>query len=192
MTHGRRRFRALLFLGVGLAASALALAALRLHVVQGLELNSADLRFDVRGTQAPPQNVVLVQVDDKTLSDLRMRWPYRRTVHARLIDRLRADGAKVIAFDVLFDAPTKDDDALVRAVARAGNVVLAATQTDGHGLVDLFGGAYPEKFGARAGTLSTEGLQSCVVCDRWRPRRQFRGAPDADQSRRAPPAPLMG
>jgi adenylate cyclase len=152
MTHGRRRFRALLFLGVGLAASALALAALRLHVVQGLELNSVDLRFDMRGTQAPPQNIVLVQVDDKTLSDLRMRWPYRRTMHAKLIDRLRADGAKVIAFDVLFDAPTKDDDALVQAVSRAHNVVLAATQTNGHGLVDLFGGAYPDKFGARAGS----------------------------------------
>src|SRR3989440_3562614 len=149
MTHGRRRFRALLFLGVGLAASALALAALRLHVVEGLELNSVGLRFDVRGTQAPPQNVVLVQVDDKTLSDLRMRWPYRRTVHAKLIDRLRADGAKVIAFDVLFDAPTKDDDALVQAGARARHVVLAPTHSHGPGLADPFGGANPGHVGTR-------------------------------------------
>jgi adenylate cyclase len=151
-TRDRRRFRAILFLGVGLAASALALPAARVHVLEGQELNSVDLRFAIRGKQTPSRNVVLVEVDEKTLSDLRLRWPYPRTLHAKLIDRLHRDGAKVIAFDVLFDAPTKQDDALIRSVERAHNVVLGATQTDGKGLYDLFGGAYPDRFGARVGT----------------------------------------
>ena len=151
-TRDRRRFRAILFLGVGVAASALALAAASVHVLQGQELSSVDLRFAIRGKQAPARQVVLVEVDEKTLSDLRLRWPYPRTLHAKLIDRLRRDGAKVIAFDVLFDAPTKHDDAFIRSVERAHNVVLAATQTDGRGLYDLFGGAYPARFGARVGT----------------------------------------
>ncbi len=152
MRHERRRFRTFLFLSVGLAASALALAASRAHVMRGLELGSVDFRFEVRGKQTPPSNVVLVKIDDKTLNDLHMRWPYKRSVHAELIDRLSKAGAKVIAFDVLFDAATKDDDTLLQAVDRAGNVVLAATETDGHGLTNLFGGAYLDKIGARAGT----------------------------------------
>jgi adenylate cyclase len=151
MTRGRRRFRILLFLGVGLAASALALAAYRVHVLRGLELGSVDVRFDVRGTEAPPASIVLVEVDDKTLDDLRMRWPFKRSVHAELIDRLRNAEAKVIAFDVEFSAPTPDGDALVRAVDRAHNVVLAASATDGHGLTDVFDGADLRLYGARAG-----------------------------------------
>jgi adenylate cyclase len=151
--RGQRRFRTLLFLGVGLAAAVVALAAYRVHVVQGLELASVDRRFDVRGRQTPPSKVVLVQVDDQTLNDLRMRWPFRRSVHARLIERLRSAGAKVIAFDVEFRAPTRpeDDDLLVRAVDQAHNVVLSATATDGHGRTPVFGGADLGQFGARAG-----------------------------------------
>ena len=57
-TRDKRRFRAILFLGVGLAASALALAAARVHVFHGQDLNSVDLRFSIRGKQTPPRNVV--------------------------------------------------------------------------------------------------------------------------------------
>ena len=59
-TRNRRRFRAILFLAVGVAASVLALAASRLHVLGGVELTSVDLRFDVRGKQAPPSNIVVI------------------------------------------------------------------------------------------------------------------------------------
>jgi adenylate cyclase len=149
--RSRRRVRIFLFLWVGLVASGLALAGYRVHVLHGLELGSVDMRFDLRGRQAPPANVVLVEVDDKTLSDLRMRWPFRRSMHARLIDRLRDADAKVIAFDVEFSAPTPDGDKLVRAVDRAHNVVLAASATDGHGVTDVFGGADLRPYGARAG-----------------------------------------
>jgi adenylate cyclase len=151
ITRGRRRFRIFLFLGVGLAASAVALAAYRLHGPRALELTSVDMRFDARGTQAPTSNVVIVEIDDKTLDDLRMRWPFRRSVHAQLIDRLRNADAKVIAFDVEFSAPTSDGDTLVRAVDRAHNVVLAATATDGNGLTNVFDGADLRPYGARAG-----------------------------------------
>ena len=152
-TRDRRRFRAILFLGVGLAASALALAAGRVHVLQGQELDSVDLRFAIRGKQAPSRHVVLVAVDDKTLADMRMRWPFPRSLHARLIDRLRRDGAKVIAFDVLFTEPSADpseDDALIRSVARARNVVLSAILAK-DGRTNVFGGADLRSLHTRAG-----------------------------------------
>jgi adenylate cyclase len=150
---GRRRVRTLLFLSVGLAAAGLALGAQRAHVLRGLELGSVDVRFAVRGTQAPSRDVVVVQVDDRTFDDLRIRFPFPRSVHARLIDRLHRAGARVIAFDIELRAPTKvaEDNAFVLAVARAHNVVLAATATDSHGGTPVLGAADLRPLGARAG-----------------------------------------
>ena len=74
-----------------------------------------------------PTDVVLVTIDEQSLSSLG-RWPWSRRVHAELIDRLRADGAKVIGFDVMFSEPQNEDlgadHLLAEAMARAGNVVL--------------------------------------------------------------------
>jgi len=75
----------------------------------------------------PPNDVVLVTIDEQSLATLG-RWPWSRRSHAQLIERLHADGALVIGMDILFAEPQSDDpvaDALLaEAVARAGNVVL--------------------------------------------------------------------
>jgi hypothetical protein len=47
-----------------------------LGIGTGLELESVDARFRLRGSLKPPAEVVLVQVDEKTLSDLHRRWPF--------------------------------------------------------------------------------------------------------------------
>jgi adenylate cyclase len=56
-------------------------------------------------------------------------WPPPRRFHAGLIDRLKADGAKVIVFDVLMHSPSlygpDDDRALDAALNHAGNCVIA-------------------------------------------------------------------
>lgn len=74
-----------------------------------------------------PSDIVLVTIDEQSLSSLG-RWPWSRRMHAQLIDRLHADGAKVIGFDVMFSEPqTEDlpaDRLLAEAMHRAGNVVL--------------------------------------------------------------------
>ncbi len=76
---------------------------------------------------SPPADVVLVTIDEQSLASLG-RWPWPRHHHAQLIERLHADGARVIGMDILFAEPQSDDpqaDArLAQAVARAGNVVL--------------------------------------------------------------------
>ena len=43
-----------------------------------------------------------MQIDDKTFGDLRLQWPFPRSVHGRVIDRIAADRPKVIAYDVQF------------------------------------------------------------------------------------------
>jgi adenylate cyclase len=68
--------------------------------------------------------VTIVAVDDASLAAYgrsTVDWP--RSVHAQLIDTLKADGARVIVFDILFADPTSDDPALAAAMKAAGNVV---------------------------------------------------------------------
>jgi signal transduction histidine kinase/CheY-like chemotaxis protein len=112
----------------------------------GLENGSIDVRFALRGA-ARPGDVVVVGIDDATLNHLTvngypLQWPFPRRLDARAIDRLRADGARVIVDDVQFTEPTdpRDDLALYDAVARAGNVVLATSETDAAGHTDVLGG----------------------------------------------------
>ena len=60
-----------------------------------------------------------------------------------MIDNLKRDGAKVIAYDVQFTEPSEDpaqDNALIEAVRRAGNVVLATTEVGAGGKTRVFGG----------------------------------------------------
>ena len=75
-------------------------------------------------------SVVLVTIDDQTLSDDAGglgRWQdFKRSYYAKVIDKLKDDGAVVIGVDVLFSEKSTpaEDGALERAMRRAGNVVL--------------------------------------------------------------------
>ena len=111
----RSRVQAALFLGVGLASTGLGLVAYGTNVFRELELDTVDARFAIRGDQPPPDDVVVVGVDDETFSELNEQWPFKRSRHAQLIDRLKADGARTIVYDVQFTEPTtpKEDTALL-------------------------------------------------------------------------------
>jgi adenylate cyclase len=147
----RRRELALLLVVIG--AAAIAVVAYATHLMRSLELQSVDARFSVRGTQPVPDDFAIVQVDDRTFSDLDQQWPFPRALHARVIDRLRAAGAKAIAVDIQFTEPTteRDDNALIESVERAGGVVLSTTETNERGRSRIFGGeAVVRDIGARA------------------------------------------
>jgi adenylate cyclase len=132
---GTRRLRVALFLAMGLAATGIGLVAYGTNVFETLDLRSVDKRFSIRawtnGTEAP-SDIVVVKVDDKTFNDLQKRWEDFRPDHTKLIGKLKADGAKVIVYDVQFTEPSRkgheeDDNNLIEAVGDAGNVVLATT-----------------------------------------------------------------
>ncbi len=82
------------------------------------------LRFWAR---EPASDIVIVAVDERSLSILG-RWPWSRSVHAHLIDRLSDAGARVIGLDIVFADPDADDPAgdqqLAQAIARSARVVL--------------------------------------------------------------------
>ena len=91
-----------------------------------LEDASVDERFRLRPAAAPA-DVVLVALDERSLDLLGERPPIPRSLHGRLLDRLRGFKPLVIAYDVQFTEPTDadEDGALYDAVSRARPVVLA-------------------------------------------------------------------
>jgi adenylate cyclase len=137
-----RRRREVAILLVFIVAAAIAVVAYATHLMRSLELQSVDARFSIRGTQERPSDVVVVGVDDRTFSELDVQWPFPRSLHARVIDRLREAGAKVIAVDIQFTEETtpRQDNALVEAVGRADGVVLSTTETNKRGHSRVFGG----------------------------------------------------
>ena len=148
-TRSKQRLTTALFLGVGAGACGLALLCYGTSIFRGLELSTVDVRFSIRGPQPVPKDIVVVAVDEDTFSDFNSagvsgRWPFPRKRFARVIDRLKADGAKVITYDIQFTSESEDpaqDFALITAVRNAGNVVLSTTAADPKtGRTNVFGG----------------------------------------------------
>ena len=107
----------------------------------GVEKETLDLRFRLRGASRP-SDVVVVAIDEKTFSELGLQWPFPRSLHGDVIRRLHADGARTIAYDIQFTEPSvpQQDLALYNAIAAAGHVVLATTEVDAEGHTDVLGG----------------------------------------------------
>ena len=141
--HGLRRppVRVLTVLAVMVAAGAVGLGSIVSGVWGNLENGSVDVRFGLRPVAAP-NDVVVVGIDDATFNHLGLQWPFPRRLDALAIDRLRADGARTIVYDVQFTEPTdsRDDLALYDAVARAGDAVLATSETGAAGQTNVLGG----------------------------------------------------
>lgn len=140
-------------LAVALLATSIALVAWGTGLLRTLEFHSVDQRFEIRGQQPVPDDLAIVDIDAHTFSDLDEQWPFPRSLHGRVIDQLRRDGAAAVAYDVQFTEPTipREDNALIRAVGRKGGVVLSTTEVDGNGNTNVFGGEdVLRRFGARA------------------------------------------
>ncbi|MBI2789553.1 MAG: CHASE2 domain-containing protein [Elusimicrobia bacterium] len=73
----------------------------RLPLLESVEFKAYDLRAKLRQNLNPPPEIVLVAIDDDSISQLG-RWPWPRTRMAEAIDKLRAAGPKVIGLNVLF------------------------------------------------------------------------------------------
>jgi adenylate cyclase len=82
----------------------LALFILDVRFFKMVELKTLDLRMVSRGEMKPGGEIVIAAIDEKSIAELG-RWPWPRAELARLLDRLSAAGAKVIAFDVVFAEP---------------------------------------------------------------------------------------
>src|SRR3954451_1336736 len=137
---------------VAVAVLLVVLAAALTPALKRTENASIDTRFKVRGTQ-PVEDIAIVGIDERTFEQLDQRWPFRRTVHAQMVDRLRQANVKRIVYDVQFTEPSEnpdDDLALYDAISRAKNVVLATGEIDDDGHTNVLGGEEQLKEAATA------------------------------------------
>jgi adenylate cyclase len=122
----RPSFRAL---GLGLLTFLVLTALSFFQLGQTLENQALNLAYRLRPLSPPPPELLIVGIDEPSFQELGHPWPWPRSLHARLIQRLADAGARLIVFDVLFaDASTPAEDALLAAAIRqAGNVILPQT-----------------------------------------------------------------
>jgi signal transduction histidine kinase/CHASE2 domain-containing sensor protein len=91
-----------------------------------------DTLFQIRGPRATSQSVVIVAVDDESLQKIGP-WPFPRSIHAALLDRLQQ--AKGVAFDILFPDRSPDDRLLATRLQKPPPAVVAvAENVDGNKL----------------------------------------------------------
>src|SRR5215813_165449 len=99
-----------------------------------LDLAVRDWLLRSRGKIPPPSEIVIIAINEASIARLG-RFPWPRMLMARGLERISAARPKVIALDVLYSEPTApaDDQSLADAIARAGNVIVAAqlTKTSG-------------------------------------------------------------
>ena len=128
---------------VALTVIVTALAALGLNgnVFAGFQRRATDALLP----SAPSDpHVVVVGFDRKTIATPGLGNPLPRDKVAELVDQLKADGARVIGFDVTYSQENQEqvapDALLAKSITNAGNVVLAVKGTSGkqdHGVVRL-------------------------------------------------------
>lgn len=88
------------------------------------------LEFRAGGHSAAENTgIVIAAIDEASMTEMKQRWPWDRSLYAKAIDFLSKAGAKAIAIDLLFIEPSKDasqDKAFAEAMRKAGNVVIGA------------------------------------------------------------------
>ncbi len=136
-----RWWQAVVLLGIGALAAAIAIALREVHAFTWLESRTLQTRFSVRGEQPRPADVVVVGLDNATLLHVD-RPPLPRGQHAEVVESLRRAGARVVAYDFAFEQPTdpREDKALARAFSRTPAAVVSVTLTGTGGRVEPLAG----------------------------------------------------
>ena len=106
---GRPVGRRFLFEWAGVACAGIAIVLL--SVVLHWTLSANHLVYDrflaARERPVSP-DIVIVEIDNASVAALG-RWPWPRSLHAEVVDRLAKAGAAAVVYDVLFTEPSPDD-----------------------------------------------------------------------------------
>ena len=141
---------------VAVVAAVIAIALMLLGTFDRVDLQTVDARFSIQGAHSPPDDIVIVDLDNTSLSRAG-GYPIPRGMHAEVIDQLNDAGARVIGYDFQFTEAGPDpveDEALADAVGRSEvPVILATTEVDaGTGEHPILGG--PESLDPLGGVAS--------------------------------------
>ena len=124
-----RHRRILLLCGLLPTLMAAVLSLYRPAWFSSLEYSVYDALVRATPTRQPSGRVVIVDVDEKSLSAIG-QWPWRRDVISQLIASLRDRGAATVALDIMFpeadrfDGPGPSPDAVLSRTLAGGRVIL--------------------------------------------------------------------
>ncbi|QSJ17390.1 CHASE2 domain-containing protein [Nostoc sp. UHCC 0702] len=129
------------------AIGAALLSASGLGMVQLMENQALSAFFQLRGSIVPPKDIVILAIDDQSISipeqyyktdpkryaylEPLKSFPFKRTAYAQIIEKLIKAGARSVALDIVFDTPSSygvDDDRQLQAALQqyGSKVTLAA------------------------------------------------------------------
>lgn len=95
-----------------------------------VEGKTYDLRLKLRESfhdHKPSNDIIIVTIDEQSIKDIG-RWPWSRSVMAKVVDNISGDSPKAIGLDILFSEPENSvsDSLFADSLKKAGNVVIAA------------------------------------------------------------------
>src|SRR5215467_571198 len=100
-------------------------------LLTNLDMRWLDAKFRVRGERLGDNDIVIVNLEEKTLAKLGAGRVLERTNFATVVSKLSEAHPKAIGFDLTFEEPDHanraNDDALSNAIQSAGSVVLGVT-----------------------------------------------------------------
>lgn len=86
------------------------------------------LEYTLRRPPAAINDIVIVGIDNETVSHMPYRWPYPRSDFATVIENLKKAGARVVGIDfAYFGKSSKENDALLQKAFDSNKVILAAS-----------------------------------------------------------------
>jgi adenylate cyclase len=115
---------------IGISGAVFALLLWRFGWLDIWESKTWDFRAQVMARPGmATDNIKLILLDQNSLDWAKKvngwNWPWPREVYSAILDYCRRNGAKAVAFDVLFTEPSiygnEDDAALGRAIAKCGH-----------------------------------------------------------------------
>jgi adenylate cyclase len=125
MRLDRRRLRVLLIAAAGVVAAALGLVLGATGALDGAESLAVDQRYQVRGTNDVPDDIVVVGIGPETPDAIGARPPFKRSIHAAAIRNLTGAGARTIVYDLQFSEKTDPFDRSAAAASAAESEDLA-------------------------------------------------------------------
>lgn len=117
--------------------------------LQQWERQAQTLMFELRGPRAAPDDIVILAIDDESLSQAEhyrsdpdkyadlatiRQWPWQREAYAIVIERLMEAGAKSVSVDIVLATDSAygpaDDERLISVLEQYGDRVTLAMQYD--------------------------------------------------------------
>ena len=97
-----------LFTGLGITILFFGLLFFRIDFLDTLELKSYDLMMNFRSEPGVSNEVVIVDIDNDSIEKLG-RWPWPRSLLAKIIHKINAGGPRVIGLNIILSEPEESN-----------------------------------------------------------------------------------